>query len=89
MRTMTALLLDGAFIVAIAGPALACRGTSEFPQAAGEVAQSKIPPERKTAYTEQLRQGEALPPQAHRTGDMMKMGESLRILDWILVQIGK
>ena len=89
MRTMAALLLAGGFIVAIAGPALACRGTFEFPQAAGEVAQSKIPPERKKAFTEQLRQGEAMHTQAHRTGDMMKMGESLRILDGILGQIGK
>ncbi len=89
MRTMAALLLAGGFIVAIAGPALACRGTSEFPQAAGEVAQSKIPPERKKALTEQLRQGEAMHTQGHRQGDMMKMGESLRILDGILKQIGK
>ena len=89
MRTMAALLLAGGFIVAIAGPALACRGTSEFPQAAGEVAQSKIPPERKKALTEQLRQGEAMHTQGHRTGDMMKMGESLRILDGIMKQIGK
>ncbi len=88
MRTMAALLLAGGFIVAIAGPALACRGTAEFPQAAGEVAQSKIPPERKEALTEQLRQGEAMHTQGHRTGDMMKMGESLRILDGILGQIG-
>ena len=89
MRTMAALLLAGGFIVAIAGPALACRGTFEFPQAAGEVAQSKLPPERKKAFTEQLRQGEAMHTQGHRTGDMMKMGESLRILDGILKQIGK
>ncbi len=89
MRTMAALLLAGGFIVAIAGPALACRGTSEFPQAAGEVAQSKIPPERKKALTEQLRQGEAMHTQGHRTGDMMKMGESLRILDGIMQQIDK
>ncbi len=89
MRTMAALLLAGGFIVAIAGPALACRGTSEFPQAAGEVAQSKIPPERKKALTEQLRQGEAMHTQGHRTGDMMKMGESLRILDGIMKQIDK
>ncbi len=89
MRTMAALLLAGGFIVAIAGPALACRGTAEFPQAAGEVAQSKIPPERKKALTEQLRQGEAMHTQGHRTGDMMKMGESLRILDGIMKQIGK
>ena len=89
MRTMNEMLLAGAFIVAIAGPALACRGTAEFPQAAGEVAQSKIPPERKKAFTEQLRQGEAMHTQAHRTGDMRKMGESLRILDGILGQIGK
>ncbi len=89
MRTMTAPLLAGAFIVAIAGPALACRGTAEFPQAAGEVAQSKIPPERKKALTEQLRQGEAMHTEGHRTGDMMKLGESLRILDGILGQIDK
>ncbi len=89
MRTMAALLLVGGFMVAIAGPALACRGTSEFPQAADEVAQSKIPPERKKALTEQLRQGEAMHTQGHRTGDMMKMGESLRILDGIVGQIDK
>ena len=89
MRTMAALLLAGGFIAAIAGPALACRGTAEFPQAAGEVAQSKIPPERKKALTEQLRQGEAMHTEGHRTGDMMKLGESLRILDGILGQIGK
>ncbi len=89
MRTMAALLLAGGFIVAITGPALACRGTAEFPQAAGEVAQSKISPERKKALTEQLSQGEALHTQGHRKGDMMKMGESLRILDGILGQIGK
>ncbi len=89
MRTMTALLLAGGFIVAIAGPALACRGTFEFPQAAGEVAQSTIPPESKKALAEQLSQGEAMHTQAHRTGDMTKMGESLRILDGILGQIGK
>ncbi len=65
------------------------RGTAEFPQAAGEVAQSKIPPERKKAFTEQLLQGEAMHTQAHRTGDMMKMGESLRILDGIMKQIDK
>ena len=89
MRTMAALLLAGGFIVAIAGPALACRGTFEFPQAAGEVAQSTIPLERKKALTEQLRQGEAMHTQAHRTGDMTKMGEALRILDGILKQTGK
>ncbi len=89
MRTMAALLLAGGFIVAIAGPALACRGTAEFPQAAGEVAQSKIPPERKKAFTEQLRQGEAMHTQGHSQGDMTKMGDSLRILDGIMNQIGK
>ncbi len=89
MRTMAALLLAGGFMVAIAGPALACRGTAEFPQAAGEVAQSTIPPERKEAFTEQLRQGEAMHTLGQRTGDGMTMGESLRILDGILGQIGK
>ena len=89
MRTMAALLLAGGFMAVIAGPALACRGTFEFPEAAGEVAQSKIPPERKKALTEQLLQGEAMHTQAHRTGDMTKMGESLRILDGIMKQTGK
>lgn len=89
MRTMAALLLAGGFMAAIAGPALACRGTFEFPEAAGEVDQSKIPPERKKALTEKLRQGEEMHTQGHRQGDMRKMGESLRILDGIMNQIGK
>ncbi len=45
---MKTLLIAVAFTVVIAGPALACRGTAEFPQAFEQLEQSNVSPERKT-----------------------------------------
>ncbi len=86
---MRTLLLASALVVAISAPALACRGTAEFPQAAGEVTQSKISPERKAELMEQLSQGQSLHEQGHRQGDMGKLAESLRILDAVLAELGR
>ncbi len=86
---MRTLLLAGAFIVVIAGPALACRGTTEFPQAFEQLEQSNISPERKTERGEQLSQGQSMHEEGHRQGDMGKMGGSLQILDEILKEIGQ
>ena len=38
---------------------------------------------------ELLSRGDAMHAEAHRQGDMMKMGESIRILDGIKAQIGE
>ncbi len=86
---MRTLLLAGAFIVVIAGPALACRGTTEFPQAFEQLEQSNISPERKMDLGEQLSQGQSMHEDGHSQGDMGKMGGSLKILDEILKEMGQ
>ena len=84
---MRTLLLSSALIVAIAGPALACRGTTEFPQAFERLEQSEIPAERKTDLGEQLSQGQSMHDNGHSQGDMSQMGGSLQILDEVLKKI--
>ena len=86
---MRALLLASACIVVVSGPALACRGTNEYPEAARQLEQSKISPEQKNELMEQLSQGKAMHKDAHSEGDMMKMGDSIRILDGIKARMGK
>lgn len=86
---MRTLLVAGAFIVVIAGPALACRGTVEYPQAFERLEQSDVSAERKTELREQLSQGQAMHEDGHSQGDMGKMGGSLDILDEILKEIGQ
>ncbi len=86
---MKTLLLAGAFTVVIAGSALACRGTAEFPQAFDQLEQSDISPERKKELGEQLSQGKSMHDDGHSQGDMGKMGGSLQILDEILKEFGQ
>ncbi len=86
---MRSLILAGVLIALVGTPALACRGTAEYPEAANDIAQSTLAPERKKELLDQLNVGNALHNEAHRTGDMMKMGESIRVLDGIKAQIGK
>ena len=86
MRTQ---ILAGVLIALLTTPALACRGTAEYPGAADDIAQSTLTPERKNQLLDQLGVGNALHKEAHRESDMMKMGESIRILDGIKSQIGK
>ena len=86
---MRTLLLAGACIVAISGPALACRGTTEYPQAFEQLNQSKVPAERMKELMDQLSQGQVMHEEGHRQGDGGKMGRSLRILDGIKAEIGK
>ncbi len=86
---MRTLILAAALIALVATPAFACRGTAEYPEAADGIAQSTLTPERKKELLNQLNVGDALHKEAHRLGDMMKMGNSIRILDGIKSQTGK
>ena len=86
---MRTLILAGVLIALVATPAFACRGTAEYPDAADDIAQSKLTPERKKELLDQLGVGNAMHREAHRQNDMMKMGDSIRILDGIKAQIGK
>ena len=78
---MRLLLLTGVCLVLISGSALACRGTTEFPQMSEELQSSTMLPEQLDALLEQLSQGAAMHEEAHQQGDMEKMGQSIRILD--------
>ncbi len=86
---MRALLLASACIVVISGPALACRGTVEYPKAFEQLEQSTVSANRIEELREQLSQGQAMHEDGHRRGEGGKMAESLRILDEIMMQIGK
>ncbi len=78
---MRTLLLASACMVLIAGPALACRGTAEYPQISIQLEQSKNSPERVEALMAMLSQGQTMHKEGHRQGDMGKLLTSLRILD--------
>ncbi len=85
---MRTLLIASAFIVVIAGPALACRGTTEYPDTAKKIEQSTLSPGRREELLRHLNRGDVMHKEAHRIGDMGLMGESIRILDGINPQIG-
>ncbi len=78
---MRTLLLASACMVLIAGPALACRGTTEYPEISKQLEQSKSSPERVEALMAMLSQGQTMHKEGHRQGDMGKLLTSLRILD--------
>ena len=86
---MRTLLLVGTFMVVITGPALACRGTIEYPQAIEQLERSNVSVERKKELGEQLSQGQSMHVDGHSQSDMGKMGGSLKILDEILKEIGQ
>jgi len=79
-----ALLLGGfLFTVAGASSALACRGTSEYPDVAAKLAAASLPADKKADLTRQLEEGRALHDKAHQQNDTGAMRESLKILDRI------
>jgi hypothetical protein len=80
-------LLIAATAVALAGPALACVGTAEYPQTAETLAQSSLTPERKAELEKTLQEGWSLHSQSHEQGDGAKMGQSIQILRQLQAQI--
>jgi hypothetical protein len=83
MRT----ILIAAVAVALAGPALACSGTAEYPQTAEALAQSTLTPERKAELEKALKDGSAMHSESHEQGDFAKMGQSMQILRRLQAQI--
>ncbi len=86
---MRLLLLTGVCVVLISGTALACRGTTEYPQVTEQLQSSTMSPERLTGLLEQLNLGAVMHEDAHREGDMAKMGESIGLLDAIKEKLGE
>ncbi len=86
---MKTLLFVTACIVVISGPALACRGTVEFPEVSTQLEQSNISPERLNELIQRLSQGQAMHEEGHSQGDGSKMGAALGILDEIKREISE
>ncbi len=86
---MRLLLLTGVCVVLISGTALACRGTTEYPQVTEQLQGSTLPSERIADLLNQLNLGAVMHEDAHRQGEMGKMGESIRILDAIKRKLAK
>ncbi len=86
---MKTLLLTTACLVVISGPALACRGTAEFPEVSTQLQQSTISPERMNELKQRLSQGQAMHEQGHSQGDGGKMGAALGILDEVKSEISQ
>jgi hypothetical protein len=86
---MRTLLLAGACLVLLATPALACRGTAEYPEAFGSLAKSDLPEAQKVDHKKKLEQGEALHRRGHQLDDQALRKESLKILDDIKAKIAR
>ena len=86
---MKTLLFAAACTVVISGPALACRGTAEFPEVSTQLQQSTISPERMTELSQRLSQGQAMHEQGHSQGDGSKMAAALVVLDEVKDEIGE
>jgi hypothetical protein len=81
------VLLIAATAVALAGPALACGGTAEYPQTAETLAQSSLTPERRAELEKTLQEGWTMHNESHEQGDGAKMGQSMQMLRQLQAQI--
>ncbi len=86
---MKALILVGAFAILVSGSALACRGTTEFPEAFQQLENSSLPSGEAMILKEQLTAAQALHDEGHHHGNDMKISEAIRILDAIKIKIGE
>ena len=86
---MKNLILAAVIVLVSAGTALACRGATEFPETEKLLDGLNLPAENRAELMKDFRKGEQMHTKGHETGDMNKMGQSLRILEGVKKQIGK
>jgi len=84
---LLALALSLASLSFAAAPALACRGTAEYPELEQKLAMSSLPAETKARLQREWSEGKALHDAAHADDDKAKMKQSLEILDRIRQQL--
>ncbi len=77
------------FLVAVSLPALACRGSAEFPQALQTLAQAEMPEDQKLNIRARLREAEALHSRGHEEGNGAMMGRALMVLDDVKAKMAK
>jgi hypothetical protein len=83
------LLLTCAFATLMAAPALACRGTAEYPDVTVRLASANLPAGEKEALSKQLKEGEVLHDRGHARDDAALRQESLKILDEIKAKLAR
>ena len=83
---MRNVLIVGSCIAVIAGPALACRGTGEYPKIVEQLEVSQSSPQRADLM-KKASLGLSMHKEGHRQGDMDKLLVSLRFLDELKAQI--
>jgi len=86
---MKTLMLAGACFMLLGAPALACRGTAEYPEVAAQLAKLELHAEEKEALTKRLEEGDALHRKGHNLDDAEARKLSLKILDEIKVEIAR
>ena len=86
---MKTLVLAIAAVVLVSGTALACRGTTEFPDTAARLQSLTLSSTRMQELKAELNRGQSMHEEGHRVGDGSKMAKSLRILDDIKRRIGE
>jgi hypothetical protein len=86
---MKTLLLTCACVALVTAPALACRGTAEYPQVAVQLAQSDLPAADKEALAKSLQAGETIHRRGHELDSQDIRQESLKILDDIKAKIAR
>lgn len=86
---MRLLLIAIPCMLVVSGPALACRGTAEYPQAFQRLEKSTLSPEKRSELKQRLDKGQAIHDQGHRDDNKEKRRESLRILDAVTTELGK
>jgi hypothetical protein len=81
------LLLTCICSVLISAPALACRGTAEYPDLALRLAAADLPAAEKAGMTARFKEGEAMHQRGHELDDAALRQQSLDILDAIKAKI--
>ena len=80
-------LIAGAAWLALAAPALACEGTTAYPETAETLKQSTLTAERKAELEKALAEGWALHDKAHESNDGAMMGQSMQMLRELQTQM--
>lgn len=86
---MRTLLFAVGCVMLASAPALACRGTAEYPQVAAQLAKLDLPAAQKAAYAKKLEEGKALHQKGHELDNQELRKESLKILDELKAELAK
>ena len=78
---MRTLIIAIAGVVLVSGTALACRGTTEFPEASAQLEKLTVSSALMQELQAELDRGQAMHENGHKVGDGNMMAQSLQILD--------